>query len=169
MVLTVMRDRDDYRKVGTMLSFGVWGRWQSLAFSFLVFAMLTSLLAEQIVGAITLGVVGLGALVLFLTGAARALRALPDWAFAPTTFTVSAEGVQMESPAARRAASWASLQYARKLSVAYVFAGPGQTPIALPRRQLTTEDEAALDAVLDRYRDRLGDPSAVFSTTPAAG
>lgn len=150
-MLAVTRDREDYRKMATVMSYGLWGPWQSLLFALLVLAMLISLLAKQFVGAVTLGVLAMGTLILYLTAVTRTLRQLPDWAFSLTTFTVSAEGVAVDNPAVRRFANWASLTYARKLAVAYVFGGPGQTPIALPRRELTAEDETALDAVLKRY------------------
>jgi hypothetical protein len=165
VVLTVMRDREDYRKMTTVMSYRSWGPWQSLLFSVLVLAMLISLLAEQVIGAVTLSVIAIGTLLLFLTAATRTLRQLPDWAFAPTTFTVSAEGVAVDGPATRRLASWGSLTYAHKLPVAYVFGGPGQPPVVLPRRQLTAEDAAAMDAVLKRYNDRLGDPAAMLSAS----
>lgn len=164
-MVTVTRDREDYREMATVMSYRLWGPWQSLLFAVLVLAMLISLLAKQFVGAVTLGVIAIGTLILYLTAVTRMLRQLPDWAFSLTTFTVSAQGVAMDSPALQRFASWASLTYARKLAVAYVFGGPGQTPIALPRRELTVEDEAALDAVLNRYGGRLGDPAAVFSAS----
>ncbi|MEV6965179.1 hypothetical protein AB0M47_08665 [Hamadaea sp. NPDC051192] len=74
-VLTVTRDRYDYGKIATVLGFIPSGRRQSLAFSFLVRATLISLHAQQIMGAVTRGAIGVGVLLLDFTAAAGAVEA----------------------------------------------------------------------------------------------
>lgn len=79
------------------------------------------------------------------------------------TFTVSADGVAVKIPAAHRGDELDQPAVPAQASGADVTDGAGQLAIALPRRQLTVLDEAALNTVSSGTGDRSGAPGAVFT------
>src|SRR5262249_1376203 len=122
--------------------------WQRLILMPLPIGAVVSLAAEQMIGVATIMATLFTLAAASLAVRRRQLGKLPDWAFSPTTFRVDGEGVHIESPAARRLVRWLAISGWRKSPIAYWFDAPGGASIALPRRTLTTMDEAALERFL---------------------
>ena len=144
--LTVVYDENDYRRIASeqVRRF----RWQKLFILPLPIGALVSLAAEQMVGVASILLAMFSLIAVSLVMRRRQVSRFPDWAFSPTTFRVDGEGVQIESPAARRLVRWLAISGWRKTPVAYWFDVPGGVPVALPRRTLTTMDETALERFL---------------------
>jgi len=156
--LTVMLDKADYRRIAR--DFGRPRRWLNLLLLPIPVGAFVSLAAEQLIGAATSALSILLLLIFGLVNRRRQVSALPDWAFGPMTFRVTAAGVEVESAVARRSVRWLAVGGHRKTPVAYWITVARGTGFALARRMLTERDEAALDAILARYCPcRTGEPS----------
>jgi hypothetical protein len=163
--LTVVYDESDYRRIASELVRR--SRWQRLILLPLPIGAGVSLAAEQMIGVVALLTPLLILTILSLVMRRRSVTKLPDWAFSPATFRFGSEGVEVESPAARRLVRWLAISGWRKTPAAYWFDVPGSVPVALPRRTLTTMDEAALERFLTLREGSTPVPAPATETTPA--
>lgn len=173
--LTILLDQADYRRLTRDVGRGM--VWQNLVVLLLPLAALVSLAAEQYLGALLLAFYPFLLVVMALTTRRRSIGKLPDWAFAPTTYRFTPEGLDIETPLTRRFVAWPAVTEYAKTPVAYWFTIPGSLRTGLVRRTLTERDEAALEALLARHvaRRKGGDPAAPqpapapASAPPSAG
>jgi hypothetical protein len=145
--LTIILDSSDYRKMNVAAG----RRWLGSSI-YLVSALgaIVTALACQWLGAALLAIVALLVVVGGTVVRAHEIRKLPDWAFAPFTYRLTLDTITVITPVGRRETIWTALPRRRKLPHIYLFTGAAGQGVAIVRRTLTQQDEAALDALLAR-------------------
>ncbi|NUT37790.1 MAG: YcxB family protein [Hamadaea sp.] len=147
--LTVLFDRPDYRRLHRDAGQG--RSLVGLIFIPIPLLAFVSLAAEQYLGALGISLAFLFLVVAGRLTASRAIAKLPDWAFGPTTFRFTAEGIETQRPMMSGSVSWPAISGYTKSSVAYWFLVPGSHGIGVPRRTLTAQDEVALEAFVAQH------------------
>jgi hypothetical protein len=167
--LTVMLDKADYRRISADAPRRR-GRLANLLLLPIPLGAFVSLAAEQVIGALVLVFTMLCLVGFGFVNRSRQIGGLPDWAFGPTTYRITAEGCEIDQVMARRSIRWEATEACRKTTIAYWIQASSSTSIAVPRRQLTPADEAALEAVLTRFCPGAALPAATPPATdvPAA-
>jgi hypothetical protein len=148
--LTILLDESDYRLTTAELRRSQ--RWQGLVLLLpMLIGAFVSIAVEQLIGALSIAATLFLLSVVGIVNRRRRLTMLPDWAYGPVTYRVWGLGIEVESAVARRTWRWLAVSGWRKSPTAYWFTIPGSAGITLPRRMLTTADEAALEHVLSRF------------------
>ncbi|WP_020520169.1 YcxB family protein [Catelliglobosispora koreensis] len=149
--LTITANRQDLKKTAYFLS----GKQRSLAHvKGLAWAggVFLAFFAEQWI------VLGLCALVMlsnFITPSVRLwlhLRGVPEWAYAPVSFSLDDSGVFVMTPQHGRQLSWQAVSKVTLTDDDWIFAAAGQPPVVLHRRQLSKDDEAAIRAMAEHHQ-----------------